>query len=125
LEHADCADASCRGEHHDHDHSTNFSTWSYETSRPLSLEALREAARKLPGKIYRAKGVVYTSDAPNRRAVLQVVGRRVEISIQEEWDPRVPRTQIVVIGAARSIDTRLMEGIFTSCISTAAADIVV
>jgi G3E family GTPase len=125
LEHADCADASCRGEHHDHDHSTNFSTWSYETSRPLSLEALREAARKLPGNIYRAKGVVYTSDAPNRRAVLQVVGRRVDISIQEEWDLRVPRTQIVVIGAARSIDTRLMEGIFTSCISTAAADIVV
>ena len=47
------------------------------------------------------------------------------MSIQEEWDLRVPRTQIVAIGAARSIDTRLMDGIFTSCISAAAADIVV
>jgi G3E family GTPase len=124
LEHADCTDVNCRDEHHGHNHSATFSTWSYETSRPLSLEALWEAARKLPGNIYRAKGVIYTSDAPNRRAVLQVVGRRVDISIQEEWDLRVPRTQIVAIGAARSIDTRLMERIFTSCTSAAASDTV-
>jgi G3E family GTPase len=123
LEHAGCADANCRDEHHGHDHSATFSTWSYETSQPLSLEALREAARKLPGNIYRAKGVVYTSDAPARRAVLQVVGRRVEISMQDEWDGRVPRTQIVAIGKAGDIDTRRMEGIFTTCIAAAAADI--
>ena len=67
---------------------------------------------------------VYTSDAPDRRAVLQVVGRRVDISVQDEWDGRVPRTQIVAIGEAGSIDTMLMEGIFSSCISAAAADII-
>lgn len=120
LEHADCADGNCPDEHHGHDHSTTFSTWSYETNRPLSLEALREAARKLPGNIYRAKGVIYTSDAPERRAVLQVVGRRVDISIQGEWGQRAPRTRIVAIGQAGSIDTTLMEGIFTACISAAA-----
>src|SRR5271156_4575333 len=123
-EHAGCTDANCRDEHHGRDHSTTFSTWSYETTRPLSLEALREAARKLPGNIYRAKGVIYTSDAPDRRAILQVVGRRVEISIQEEWGQRAPRTQVVAIGEAGSIDKRLMEGIFTSCISAATANIV-
>lgn len=122
LKHSDCADPNCRDEHHDH--STTFSTWSYETGRPLSLEALREMARKLPGNIYRAKGVIYTSDTPERRAVLQVVGRRVEISIQEEWGQRAPRTQIVAIGAAGSIDTRLMEEIFTACMSAATADTV-
>ena len=95
MEHAGYADANCRDEHHGHDHSATFSTWSYESSQPLSLEALREAARKLPGNIYRAKGVVYTSDAPDRRVVLQVVGRRVDISMQDEWDGRMPRTQIV------------------------------
>ena len=84
LEHAGCTDANCRDEHHGHDHSTTFSTWSYESTRPLSLEALRKAARKLPGNIYRAKGVVYTSDAPERRAVLQVVGRRVDITLENE-----------------------------------------
>ncbi len=71
LEHAGCADANCHDEHHGHNHSMTFSTWSYETNRPLSLEGLRETARKLPGNIYRAKGVVHTSDAPDRRAVLR------------------------------------------------------
>jgi G3E family GTPase len=126
LEHDGCADANCRDERHGHnyDHSTTFSTWSYETTRPLSLKALQEAARKLPENIYRAKGVVHTSDAPDRRAVLQVVGKRVDITLENEWGDRTPRTQIVVIGAAGSIDTRLMEGIFTGCMSAAAADIV-
>ena len=35
--------------------------------------------------IYRVKGVVYTSDLPKRRAVLQAVGKRVDISL---LDPR-------------------------------------
>ena len=77
--------------------------------------------RKLPGTVYRAKGVVYSTDAPQRRAVLQVVGRRVDISLQDEWGERAPRTQIVAIGAAGSIDPRLMEKTFASCISAAEA----
>jgi G3E family GTPase len=99
-----CTDSSCHDDDHRHDHSKVFSTWSYETDRPLALETLREAMRKLPGTVYRAKGVVYSTDAPQRRAVLQVVGRRVDISLQDEWGGRTPRTQIVVIGAANGID---------------------
>jgi G3E family GTPase len=97
-----------------------FSTWSYETDQPLALEMLRETLRKLPGSVYRAKGVVYSTDAPRRRAVLQVVGRRVDISLQDEWGQRAPRTQIVAIAAAGSIDADLLEKTFTSCISAAA-----
>ena len=93
-----------------------FSTWSYESNQPLALEALRDTMRKLPGSVYRAKGVIYTTDAPNRRAVLQVVGRRVDISLQEEWGHCAPRTQIVAIGAAGSIDARLLEETVASCI---------
>ena len=58
---------ACHDDHHGHDHSKVFSTWSYETDQPLALEALRETLRKLPGSIYRAKGVVYSTDAPQRR----------------------------------------------------------
>jgi G3E family GTPase len=121
-----CADVNCHDENHRHshngqDHSKVFSTWSYETDQPLALEALRQTLRKLPGSVYRAKGVVYSSDAPQRRAVLQVVGRRVDISIQEEWGQRAPRTQIVAIGAHGSIDAPLLERTFASCISPAAA----
>jgi hypothetical protein len=95
--------------HEGHDHSKVFSTWSYETDQPLALESLRETMRKLPGTVYRAKGV-YSTDAPRRRAVLQVVGRRVDISIQEEWGEREPRTQIVAIGAAGSLDRLCWRG---------------
>jgi G3E family GTPase len=125
VEHS-CTDPTCHDDthghdHHQHDHSKVFSTWSYQTDQPLALEALRETMRKLPGTVYRAKGVVYSTDAPQRRAVLQVVGRRVDISIQEEWGQRVPRTQIVAIGAAGLVDASLLEKTLASCISTAAA----
>jgi len=121
-----CTGAACHHDDHGHghpgqDHSKVFSTWSYETDQPLGLEALREKLRKLPGSIYRAKGFIYTSDAPKRRAVLQVVGRRVDISLQDEWGRRAPRTQIVAIGAAGRIDASLLEKTFASCISSAAA----
>jgi G3E family GTPase len=120
-----CSDASCHDETHGHNHngqnhSKVFSTWSYETDQPLALEAVRESLRKLPGNIYRAKGVIYSSDAPQHRAVLQVVGRRVDISIQEEWGQRTPRTQIVAIGAVGSIDASLLEKTLASCITAAA-----
>jgi G3E family GTPase len=112
-----CTDATCHDDNHAHDHSKVFSTWSYETEQPLALEALREKLRKLPSSVYRAKGVVYTTDAPQRRAVLQVVGRRVDISLQDEWGERARRTQIVAIGAHGSIDASLLEQTFASCIS--------
>ncbi len=120
VEHG-CSESSCHDGSHAHDHSKVFSTWSYETDQPLALEALRETLRKLPGTIYRAKGVIYSTDSPQRRAVLQVVGRRVDVSLQEEWGERTPRTQIVAIGAAGSIDASLMERTFASCISVANA----
>ena len=116
-----CADPSCREHHHGHQHAEIFSTWSYESDRPLALEALREAMRRLPGAVYRAKGVVYAADAPGRRAVLQVVGRRVDISLGEEWGEHAPRTRVVAIGAAGGIDAHLLEETFASCIPREAA----
>ena len=64
--------------------------------------------RRSPGTIYRAKGVVYNADTPQRRAVLQVVWGWVDISLQEEWGERAPRTQIVVIGTPYGIDPTML-----------------
>jgi len=121
-----CTDSTCHDDSHGHNHpgqahSSVFSTWSYETEQQLALDALRENMRKLPGSIYRAKGVIYSSDAPRRRAVLQVVGRRVDISFQEEWGERTPLTQIVAIGAAGTIDASLLEKAMSSSIAVTAA----
>ncbi|HME31575.1 MAG TPA: GTP-binding protein [Terriglobales bacterium] len=118
VEHG-CADLACHAGNHVHDHSKVFSTWSYESDQPLALDSLREKLRKLPGAIYRAKGFIYSTDAPHRRAVLHVVGRRVDVSLQEEWGQRKPLTQVVAIGAAGSIDASLLEQTFASCTSAA------
>ncbi len=129
-EHDGCTDPHCNHEHHrpscgserdfgpasHHEHLNAFSTWSYETDRPLSLEALRETASKLPSNIYRAKGVIYTADAPERRAVLQVVGRRVDISLEDGWKGRPLRTQIVAIGAPGAIDQEALRDRFEQCL---------
>jgi len=101
--------------------SAAFDAWSYETDWPLSLDALRQAARKLPGEVYRVKGIIYAADSPGQPAVLQVVGRRVDVSLQESWGQRERRTQIVAIGAAGRIDPSSLEKAFASCISAAAA----
>lgn len=111
-----CADGNCNHPSHQH-HPSSFSTWSFQTDRPLSLDALRSTASKLPPNIYRAKGVVYCSDAPERRAVLQVVGKRVDISLQDEWGERMPRSQIVVIGSPDGIDGKALRERFEKCVS--------
>ncbi len=100
----------------DHDHGEEFSTWSYESDRPMSLEAIRQMAKKLPGSIYRCKGVIFSVEAPERRAVLQVVGRRSDVSLYDEWGDRPPRTQIVAIGSPQGIDGEDLNAKLDACI---------
>lgn len=101
---------------HERDHGQAFSTWSYGTDQPMSLDALKEMARKLPGSMFRCKGVIYTADAPERRAVLQVVGRRADVSLLDEWNGRTPSTQIVAIAAPGSIDAADLRQRFDACV---------
>ena len=104
---------------HQHaDHGQTFSTWSFESERPLSLTALTEMVKKqLPGNIYRCKGVVHTIEHPAQRIILQAVGRRSDITLGEDWDTVAPRTQIVAIGAPGSIDEVELTTLFESCVA--------
>ena len=103
-------------EPHIHDDPHAFSTWSYETEQPLSLEALREVAARLPVSIYRCKGVVRSAEAPDRRAVLQVVGKRVDIWLEDAWGNCPPRTRIVAIGADRALGDATLRETFDHCL---------
>ena len=94
-----------------------FDTWSYETNKPFSLEALRKMVqRELPASIYRCKGIVYTSDEPDKRFSIQIVGRRTEISELDNWGDRTPITQIVAIGESEKIDSQELCSKFDACI---------
>ena len=115
--HAHCDDPDC-GHHfhgHAHDHAQLFRTWSYETEERLSLEALRETARRLPASIYRCKGVIHSAEEPERRVVLQVVGKRVDIAVGDEWNGRQPRTRIIAIGAHDGVDGAALHEVFGRC----------
>ena len=111
----DCHDPHCE-QHHAHDHSQEFSTWSYETDRPLSLEALHQVAARLPASIYRCKGVIHSAASPEQRTVLQVVGKRVDITPENAWGERAPRTQIVAIGAHGTLDAAALRKQFDDCV---------
>jgi G3E family GTPase len=114
---SDCDDPDCGHHVHGHrdDHSQVFKTWSYETQEPLSLEALRETARKLPASVYRCKGVVHTAEEPGRRVILQVVGKRVDIAVGDAWNGREPRTRIIAIGAHDGVDGAALREVFDRC----------
>ena len=100
---------------HGQDHTKVFRTWSYEADEPLSLEALRESAGKLPASIYRCKGVVHTVEEPDRQTILQVVGKRVDIAVGHEWNGLEPRTRIVAIGADDGIEETVLREAFDEC----------
>jgi hypothetical protein len=61
--------------------------------------------------------VVYAAENPERRAVLQTVGRRTDVALEEEWNGRAPRTQIVAIGAYGSLDADMLTEQFEACLS--------
>ncbi len=112
-------DPSSHNAHHDHKHHHGeiFNTWSYESSLPFSLEALEHMIRKnLPENIYRCKGVIHSAEEPKRRAILQVVGRRTSVTLLDEWENQIPKTQIVAIAANGSIKANELKELFDSCL---------
>jgi G3E family GTPase len=98
------------------DHSLVFSTWNWTTAEPISLTQIRKVSKDLPTSIYRAKGILNLADTPDRKAILQVVGNRIKVTISEAWGEETPLTQIVVIGAYGKINAELLQEKFESTI---------
>jgi G3E family GTPase len=95
-----------------------FETWSFDTDEPLSLERLKQMVRReLPASVYRCKGIIYAADNPGKRVTLQIVGRRTEISVLDDWGERIPRTKIVAIGSSDDINPDLLTALFENCMS--------
>ena len=54
--------------------------------------------------------------------MLQVVGKRVDVSFDGEWGGQAPRTRIVAIGAAGTIGRGDLEKHFAACLTEGAGD---
>ncbi len=104
----------------EHNHNTNhnemFSTWSYTTELPLSLESLKETIKKLPGSIYRCKGIIHITENPQNRFSLQAVGRRTNVENIGKWNGEKPISKIVAIGSP-VVNSQELKEKFDACIA--------
>ena len=105
------------GDSDPHASAAMFASWTYETDLPLSATALQHAMRRLPGSIFRVKGIVNAAETPTLRTVLQVVGRRVDIAVADDWGERPPTTRIVAICAAGELDAEELRRTFEGCLA--------
>jgi G3E family GTPase len=100
-------------QHADLDHHAQFDTWTFHSNQALSLPLLEDAMRRLPGTVFRCKGIVRDVAEPERPAVLQVVCRRVDITSGDVWHG-APATRVVVIGAC-GLPADELQRLFESC----------
>ena len=96
------------------EHHRQFDAWTYHTDVALSLPLLDDALRRLPGTVFRCKGIVRTVEHPDRPSIVQVVCRRVEISTGDAWRS-TSRTRLVVISSPGSVEAGTLQELFDSC----------
>ena len=100
---------------HDRHHAQAFATAVWDSNAAMSLAALRETASRLPASVYRAKGIVHAIESPDRRAFLQVVGKRVDITLGAPWGDARRSSRIVTIGSAGTFDGDDLARQFDAC----------
>lgn len=108
-------------DHHDHphtDHSLIFSTWSWQSTQPLSARALQRMVNDLPESIYRAKGIFFLADAPNQKGILQVVGKRASLTLApSDWSDISTQSRFVAIGRANTLDGEALTAQLEGCLA--------
>lgn len=91
-----------------------FETFTWTSQTPLDLKAFRDALERLPRVVYRLKGFLYAADEPERRLLVQMVGRRGTIEPIGSWSDG-PRTQLVVIAKKGGINQKDLAATFEVC----------
>jgi G3E family GTPase len=105
------------GAGHAHDHGSQFASWSWINREPLALEPLYSLCQQLPTGVFRAKGILHLADVPDRRVLLQVVGRRVQFSKGEPWHGESPATRILFIGVNGDLESGALSSRLETCLA--------
>jgi G3E family GTPase len=97
-----------------HELSLVYATWTWHCDAPLSIARVRQILDELPRKIFRAKGVLYVQDAPDKKVVFQMVGKRVSLTETDNWGNEQPSSEIALIGDDSVMDGNLLRQQFES-----------
>jgi G3E family GTPase len=85
--------------HHHHSHhleNDGFVSVSYQSDRPFSLERFQNFLDHLPPDVFRAKGLLWFSESPNKH-IFQLSGKRCTLDV-EPWNASPQANQLVFIG---------------------------
>lgn len=74
----------------------DFASWSYEWPDPVERDGVLALLRDAEG-VLRAKGILRFADSPDRRAVVHLVGRRLDITDDGSW-PDCAASRLVLLG---------------------------
>lgn len=96
---------------HDHDgaHLSPYVTRSYTDRSALREADVRAFLKELPEGVLRGKGFLYLAEDPDRRYVLQLVGRRWNLTPGKTWDAEPRLTRLVFIGLRDSLNEQTFE----------------
>lgn len=99
------------------DHADNFRSWSFTYDSPLDSQRLIATIPNLPSDIIRAKGVLWLSDDPEYRNVLQCVGDRWVLERGDAWEASEARkSMLVLIGLDGCAQQAELDQQFTACL---------
>jgi len=85
------------------DHGHPFETVAWEGAAPLDRAAFEAFVAALPADVIRAKGILRLADAPERRTVFQLAGKRWSLRPGAPWGEQAPGTRLVLIGLPGSV----------------------
>lgn len=105
-------------EFHDYSHNDRslvFATWAWESEKQVVLSEIRSVLSNLPGSIFRAKGIIYAREVPDKQIILQLVGNRVSLTEGNSWGDSTPKNQIALIGDISAVDKGLLTEQFEQC----------
>jgi len=97
--------------HHSHIEADGFNSLAFESDQPFSLDAFQNFLNELPDAVFRAKGVLWFEESPERH-IFHLSGRRYTLS-SDEW-PRQPKNQLVLIG--QRLDTAQLREKLQACL---------
>jgi G3E family GTPase len=85
-------------------HDAPFRRWSFTTRQPVVRAALLEALLTLPPSVIRAKGILRLADTPERKTIVHMVGRRIDVALGARWGVEDLRSDLVLLGTPEMPD---------------------